>query len=428
MKEAFIRLLNSATKSIEIAVYNLKDRQVIEALNDISARGGVTIRVVTDDGNFPVRTSDLAVSLAGARITVRKDDDYSLEMHHKFVIIDRGESGAAVWTGSANFNRPNFTSLNNNALILWSSAVATAYGAEFDLLWSGKYHQNKNPFPSAQTNFTVAGIPIEIRFAPQDRPLDRLISAVGAASSSLHWAIFTYGNSTLKDAMLAKYPTVAGANFGLYEKTQLDFGFSNTSFYNALRSKGYSLMKDVNPDDMHHKYAVIDGLTVFTGSMNFTTAGNEQNDENSIVIRDAEVAKYYLAELARITGQTFGAVSAADWKESVLIGSPTSTPLAVALIEPAKDRARLASYPNPFRLGLDQEMTIATTPLASITSVKIYSVDGRLVYTLIPGTSRTSLTWNGRTAGGDLLASGMYMIEIETRTSGVVRGRITLVR
>jgi flagellar hook assembly protein FlgD len=73
-------------------------------------------------------------------------------------------------------------------------------------------------------------------------------------------------------------------------------------------------------------------------------------------------------------------------------------------------------------------VTIATTPPASIVSVKIYSVDGRLVYTVIPGTARTSVTWNGRTAGGDLLASGMYMIEIETRTSGVVRGRITFVR
>lgn len=45
----------------------------------------------------------------------------------------------------------------------------------------------------------------------------------------------------------------------------------------------------------HNKVMVIDGATVITGSFNFTKAAQDKNAEDLLVIRDADLARQYLA-------------------------------------------------------------------------------------------------------------------------------------
>jgi hypothetical protein len=425
IKKSLISFLQTATSTIEIAVYNLGDREIIEALNAIASAGTVNIKVIVDDLNFPVQTSDGTLQLSGS-IFSTKDDDLSKEMHHKFIIIDRADSSRAqVWTGSANFNRPNLTTMNNNAVIFKSSEIAATYGAEFDLMLAGKFHANKVT-PSSTTNFTVSGIPVEIRFAPRDAPMNSFVTSVGAVTTSLYFAIFTFGHTGLRDAMISKQSIVQSSSLGLFDKGQVDNNF--TTVYSAFQSAGFNVALDANPDVLHHKFAVLDGLKVYTGSMNFTRSGTEDNDENSIMIQDASVAKAYLAELARISGTTIGPVTPADWKESVTIGEATATPITTTISEPAEGKTKAIAYPNPFLLSQGGSITLATEPEASIASVKIFALDGRLLYTLSPSTSQTKVTWDGRTARGDMVASGPYFVEIATRSSGTARGMLTAVR
>ncbi|KAI9021375.1 hypothetical protein DFJ74DRAFT_707329 [Hyaloraphidium curvatum] len=51
---------------------------------------------------------------------------------------------------------------------------------------------------------------------------------------------------------------------------------------------------------MHHKYAVVDGHTVATGSLNYTRAAAEGNWENVLVCRDAGVAGAYAAHFEKL--------------------------------------------------------------------------------------------------------------------------------
>ncbi len=421
-KTALIDFIKSATKTVEIAVFNFQDRELIETLNTIAAAGQVSIKVVVDDVNYPVRTSDGTLSLSGS-IPTKYDDDPNNEMHHKFVIIDRGESGAAVWTGSANFNRPNLTTMNNNALIIRSSDIASTFGTEFDLMWSGKFHANKAT-PSVRTSYTVAGIPVEVRFSPRDLPLDRMVSAVSSLTTSLYYAIYTYGSPELGNAMIAKKSTVGSANLGNFDQGQHGF----TASYSSLLGAGMNVMTDLNADVLHHKYAVLDGYSVFTGSMNFTVAGNTVNDENSVLVQDAALARAYLAELARISSVSIGTITGSDWKDSVTVGSASSTPVSTSIIEPARDKAVAIAYPNPCILSSGQMLTLATQPEATLTSVRVYAQDGRLIHTMMPTTSSTRITWDGRNTRGDVMASGTYILEMETRSSGVARGVVTLIR
>jgi len=64
--------------------------------------------------------------------------------------------------------------------------------------------------------------------------------------------------------------------------------------YVKLPGKGYMAPK------FHHKFAVLDGREVLTGSYNWTILADEKNYENLVVIRDKNVAKKFAAEFERI--------------------------------------------------------------------------------------------------------------------------------
>jgi hypothetical protein len=72
------------------------------------------------------------------------------------------------------------------------------------------------------------------------------------------------------------------------------------------------------------------------------------------------------------------------------------------------------ALPNPF----GRSTTIAfEAPAATDVRVEIYSVDGRLVRTLLSGPvapGRTELSWDGRDATGHRLGSGLYFFKVST--------------
>ena len=59
--------------------------------------------------------------------------------------------------------------------------------------------------------------------------------------------------------------------------------------------------KDGEDTILHHKYMIIDGHTtsspaVITGSTNWSANGNDINDENLLIIHDADIADQYMQE------------------------------------------------------------------------------------------------------------------------------------
>lgn len=51
---------------------------------------------------------------------------------------------------------------------------------------------------------------------------------------------------------------------------------------------------------MHHKFAIVDGRTLITGSLNWTTQAIQNNRENVLVLEDAEYVKPFLEEFERV--------------------------------------------------------------------------------------------------------------------------------
>ncbi|XP_055566081.1 mitochondrial cardiolipin hydrolase [Falco biarmicus] len=67
-----------------------------------------------------------------------------------------------------------------------------------------------------------------------------------------------------------------------------------------LRLAGIPVRHDQESGYMHHKFAVVDGRLLITGSLNWTTQAIQNNRENVLVTDDAEYVTAFLDEFERI--------------------------------------------------------------------------------------------------------------------------------
>jgi phosphatidylserine/phosphatidylglycerophosphate/cardiolipin synthase-like enzyme len=73
------------------------------------------------------------------------------------------------------------------------------------------------------------------------------------------------------------------------DKSNATAKYSSATF---LANMGVPTRIDYEYAIMHNKFMVIDGVTVETGSFNYTKAAEEKNAENVIILRDCpDVAK-----------------------------------------------------------------------------------------------------------------------------------------
>ena len=72
------------------------------------------------------------------------------------------------------------------------------------------------------------------------------------------------------------------------------------SQYKRVKDFGLNIVLDGNKYNMHHKFMVIDGKIVETGSPNFTLSGFNKNDENMLIIHDEGIATKFRDEFDTI--------------------------------------------------------------------------------------------------------------------------------
>ena len=86
----------------------------------------------------------------------------------------------------------------------------------------------------------------------------------------------------------------------MYSRRAQVAAHKNSSEYDPLRLAGLDVWLDANPKNMHDKIILIDGMIVITGSYNFTASAEKKNDENILIIHNADIAALYLQDFQRI--------------------------------------------------------------------------------------------------------------------------------
>jgi phosphatidylserine/phosphatidylglycerophosphate/cardiolipin synthase-like enzyme len=126
--ELLIRQIRSAKKDLVIAIYNLSEPEVVDALLKAKRQQQVEIRIKHDKGQATQEKMTIALNLlreAGVEVTEcrgKKGGMYSA-MHNKFMVID----GARVITGSQNWSRNAFQDNWENLILVDNPDVAQKY-------------------------------------------------------------------------------------------------------------------------------------------------------------------------------------------------------------------------------------------------------------------------------------------------------------
>lgn len=292
-----IEKINAAQNSIHIAAFEFDLTPVADAL--IAARQrGVDVRWVTDDENGLEADEEPGrgqfAMLQNAGIEVRADARSAL-MHNKFIIFDY----QTVWTGSTNLTKNGIFKQENNALVIHSPVVAAMYEKEFQEMWDGQFGP-KSPSQLAEQTTNVEGTPIWIVFTPEDGALEQaIIPLVNAAQFEVRFLAFSFTDYPLANAMIQRFQNGASVA-GVYENVGSD---TDAAEFGTLFCAGVSVRRDGNPGFMHDKVIIVDQRYIITGSLNFSTNAEDSNDENVIILDNAEIARLYLQEFDRIWSQ-----------------------------------------------------------------------------------------------------------------------------
>jgi len=292
MEAALLALLDGADSSIDVALYGLNRVSVIEALIAAHDRG-VTVRVVGDDEAALGAYSAGYQALTRAGVSVMTDAGSAIQ-HNKFAVID----GEVVWTGSTNLTDNGFTMNANNSLVITDTNLANVYTSEFQEMWDGDFHGDKAD--NTAHVFNYAGTRVESWFSPTDLVAFEVWEELADADESIHFGMFFWTDAMLSDRVMERMEDGV-AMYGVWDQ----LGAANAwSVDEALIDAGAQIRIEDWPGKCHHKFAVIDvegdDPTVILGSYNWTASGAYDNDENTLIIHDRDLARAYYAEWRRM--------------------------------------------------------------------------------------------------------------------------------
>jgi phosphatidylserine/phosphatidylglycerophosphate/cardiolipin synthase-like enzyme len=307
--------IGRAKTSIDICCYDASsDSPMTTVMNAVNAayERGVTVRWIYDSSE-----TDNQTELANLHAGIYKlaspvaNSTYGTEyiMHNKFMIIDAASStNATVWTGSPDWGTYQFNYCFNNVVILQDQTLAQAYTTQFNQMWGSTtavYNKSNSKFgikktASTTTSFTIGGSTVELYFSPMDATQTHIIDAINTANTDLYFGIYTFSTTSLSAPIITQHSD------GILCAGIVD-SYSNgntcvTNLSSALTSTYFKIYTEDNDTIYHNKFCIIDPSNpnsdpqVVTGSHNWSTGANTENDENDLIIHNAAVANMYYQE------------------------------------------------------------------------------------------------------------------------------------
>jgi len=417
--------IHNAIRTIDMAVYSFDDfnisTNVANRIADslISAKNrGVKIRFVFDNKST---TTPLA-KLIAAGIPVVKRAVPGIDngiMHNKFFIFDGKDSTSAttewVITGSWNVTDDGTFKDAQNAVFIQDQSLALIYTLEFEEMFGSSTdtpNLSQASFgPTKQDNTphftTIAGKKIEVFFSPSDHTTSNIIRALSTADKNIFFGVLAFTRDDIAQTLIERKNASVIVR-GLIDQQPNVLGTLKTAGVDALQA-GHSVVTGL----FHHKYAVVDPFNdesdplVITGSHNWSTAAEQDNDENTLIIHSGIIARQYVQEFSKRYKESGGT--------GVIVG-----------VEEVKGKVPeqfglSQNYPNPFNPATSFQFQI---PISGWVSIKVFDILGREVVTLLNEVRPAGvykMTWNAST-----LPSGVYFYRLQAGNNSQVRKALLL--
>lgn len=138
-----------------------------------------------------------------------------------------------------------------------------------------------------------SGASYDVGFSPEGTGLQQVLTVINGAKKSIHVAAYSFTSKPIAQALLQ------ASKRGVDVKVIADQK-SNSGKYSAttyLANNKIQVKLDGNYPIFHHKFMVVDGNTLETGSFNYSAAAANKNAENVLVLHSIpSLAQTYDAE------------------------------------------------------------------------------------------------------------------------------------
>ncbi|HTB06494.1 MAG TPA: phospholipase D-like domain-containing protein [Bacteroidia bacterium] len=413
--DTLAQYINRAKYTIDIAQYEYETWTgdlVYTAINNAYTRG-VKIRIIQDNGyaskntGFAKCNSKIPIIASPAPGAAPCSGTYNI-MHNKFVIIDEQSpdtTKAIVWTGSPDWDQAMSQGDYNNVIIFQSKVLARAFTNEFDIMWGDTTHggasnSSNSKFGPCKPNsgthiFTIGGSKVELYFSPSDGVNNEIISTIKTANIDLYCGMFTFTETTnatdivnQKKAGATGYAILDNYSSGSYTPYTTILPGGLGSDFQGYVSSTYLY---------HNKYLIVnpsaacDDPKVLTGSHNWTSSADAENDENTVIVHNDTIANEYL--------QAFGGDFKAIAGTSVV--PPKNPCVTTGINSVSSNEAVVNIYPNPYKDGVNISYDLGEDTKVTIC---VYNIMGQKIATL---------------ADGEMQSAGSHIFQFHAQVAGV---------
>lgn len=146
-----------------------------------------------------------------------------------------------------------------------------------------------------------SGASYDLGFSPGGTSLTVVLKAISSAKSTLLVACYEFTSRDIAEAI------ESAAHRGIKVRIVADYKASLQKYsqVSILKSAGIPVRLDDHYSIHHHKFMVIDSVSVETGSFNYTTAAIKHNAENALVLWNIPpLAKQYATEFERLWSES----------------------------------------------------------------------------------------------------------------------------
>ena len=308
-QKILIEAIDGAQREIKIAIYAFNIEEIKEALLRAQQRGvKITLLYAHVNGAAFEEFWDEAREKIPPIYIGGNIPSTNYSMHHKFMLVDPGQPGQKLYTGSWNWSYLQ-EDLDPNILLETDNAeIIESYGREFQRLLENKNGFNKFRLGDFRPWSDLIDFPdgsqVEVWFSPGRERYsiqNRILDLIRESETSIDVA------NTIVDSTFIGAALVSRALDGVRVRVifdQLNL-VPEISIYNYLQKRkdlhgldnleliigGQATANSVGQYSIfHHHNLIVDERVVLTGTANWSFGGFFLNDENFLVIRNANVA------------------------------------------------------------------------------------------------------------------------------------------
>jgi phosphatidylserine/phosphatidylglycerophosphate/cardiolipin synthase-like enzyme len=129
--QALINVINSANNSLDIAIYSLTKKEIVNAIVADEKRG-VKVRIITDKTEAKNKPQALELAILSSTGIPIKINTHSGLMHLKMTIADN----STVTTGSYNYSQQATNENDEVLVVIQDPTMAQSWDSEFNAMWN----------------------------------------------------------------------------------------------------------------------------------------------------------------------------------------------------------------------------------------------------------------------------------------------------